>query len=284
MNWICLRADLDSLPDDFSPLHEVFAAHGLDATVEHDDPPGMSAYFCEDETANQRIADLGEALMAFGAQRIVVAQVPEEDWAESWKQFFKPREIGRGFMVKPSWEESTATDRTVIDLDPGQAFGTGEHATTQLCLSMLEEAVEPGDSVIDIGCGSGILAIAAAKLGAQVVATEIDPAAAQIAAENAARNGVRIEVLVADGLPAGLAAADVAVSNIVSATLIRLAPAVARLTKEGGIWIASGIIPANLPDVLSAAESAGFSEVSRREEGGWVGVCFRREPLGASNE
>ena len=278
MNWICLRADLNTAPEDFSALHAIFEEHGLEATVEHDDPPGMSAYFCEDERTNERVANLGEALMAFGAQRIVVAKVPEEDWAESWKQFIKPREIGRFFIIKPTWEPIAVTDRTVIELDPGQAFGTGEHATTQLCLSMLEEAVEAGDSVIDIGCGSGILAIAAAKLGAQVVATEIDPAAAQIAAENAARNGVRIEVLVADGLPGGLAAADVAVSNIVSATLIRLAPAVARLTKEGGIWIASGIIPANLPDVLSAAETAGFSEVSRREEGGWVGVCFRREP------
>ena len=254
MNWICLRADLNTAPEDFSALHAIFEEHGLEATVEHDDPPGMSAYFCEDERTNERVANLGEALMAFGAQRIVVAKVPEEDWAESWKQFIKPREIGRFFIIKPTWEPIAVTDRTVIELDPGQAFGTGEHATTQLCLSMLEEAVEAGDSVIDIGCGSGILAIAAAKLGAQVVATEIDPAAAQIAAENAARNGVRIEVLVADGLPAGLAAADVAVSNIVSATLIRLAPAVARLTKEGGIWIASGIIPANLPDVLSAAE------------------------------
>src|SRR5688572_27816077 len=186
--------------------------------------------------------------MLYGAERIVVDRVPEEDWSESWKQFFKPREVGKGFMVKPTWEAIGATDRAVIELDPGQAFGTGEHATTQLCLAMLEEAIEAGDSVIDVGCGSGILSIAAAKLGAKVKATEIDPTAAQTAAENAARNGVSVEVLVCDGLPDGLDPADVVVSNIVSATIIRLAPAIARLTKEGGVWIASGIIPANLSD------------------------------------
>lgn len=279
MNWICLRANLPEAPEDFSALHEVFAAHGLEATVEHDDPPGMSAYFCESAHTNERIARLGEALMAFGAQRIVVEKVPEEDWSESWKQFFKPREVGKGFLVKPTWEPVGATARTVIELDPGQAFGTGEHATTQLCLSMLEEAVEPGAVVIDIGCGTGILAIAAAKLGAAVHATEVDPQAAAVAAENAARNGVSMGLQVCDGVPPGLPAADVVVSNIVSATLIRLAPAIGGAVKEGGVWIASGIIPANLPDVLLAAETAGFSEVSRREEGGWVGICLRRGPL-----
>jgi ribosomal protein L11 methyltransferase len=276
MNWICLRADLEAAPEDFSSLHEVFAAHGLDATVEHDDPPGMSAYFCEDEHTNERVAGLGEALMAFGAKRIVAVKVPEEDWADSWKQFFKPREIGRGFMIKPTWEAIDATNRAVIDLDPGQAFGTGEHATTQLCLSMLEEAVQAGDSVMDIGCGSGILAIAAAKLGAKVVATEIDPAAAQVAADNARRNAVDFQILIADGLPSDLPKVDVVVSNIISATLIRIAPTVAGVLKPGGIWIASGIIPANLPDVIEASEGCGFSVISQREEGGWVGICFRR--------
>jgi ribosomal protein L11 methyltransferase len=276
MNWICLSANLVEAPDDYSTLHDIFASHGLEATVEHDDPPGMSAYFCEDDDANARVAALGEALMAYGAERVVVERVEEEDWAESWKQFFKPREIGRRFMVKPTWEDVPSTDKTIIELDPGQAFGTGEHATTQLCVSMLEEAVEEGDVVLDIGCGSGILSIAAAKLGARVFATEIDAAAAQIAAENADRNGVSYEVFVGDGFPGSLPPADVVVSNIVSATLIRLAPEIAAAEKAGGVWIASGIIPANLPDVVAAAEGCGFSVVSQREEGGWVGVCFRR--------
>jgi ribosomal protein L11 methyltransferase len=276
MNWICLRADLPQTPEDFAPLHEIFASHGLEATVEHEDPPGMSAYFCEEPDAHERIAELGAALMAFGASRVVVETVPEEDWAESWKQFFKPRDVGKGFVVKPTWESIGPTERLVIELDPGQAFGTGEHATTQLCLVMLEEAVDKGDIVIDVGCGSGILSIAAAKLGAEVHATEIDAPAATIAAENAKRNAVAIEVAVAERIPDEFPVADVVVSNIVSATLVRLAPTISEHLKEDGAWVASGIIPQNLPDVQAAAEAQGFKLASQREEGGWVCAVFRR--------
>jgi ribosomal protein L11 methyltransferase len=276
MNWISVRAVLGRIPDDYSTLHEVFSRHGLDATVEHDDPPGMSAYFCEDEDSNRRIAELGEELMAFGAERVECQSVEEEDWSESWKQFFKAREIGERFMVKPTWEECGPTDRAIIELDPGQAFGTGEHATTQLCIAALEKQVAPGDQVIDVGCGSGILSIAAAKLGAEVHATEIERTAATIAAENAARNGVRIEVVVDEEIPDSFPKADVLVSNIISATLIRLAPDIAEYVAGKGCWIASGIIPANLPDVKSAAEAVGFRIAEQTEDGGWVCAVFRR--------
>ena len=276
MNWICLRADFANPVDDMSALHEVFAEHGLEATVEHDDPCGMSAYFCEEPDSNERVARLGEALMKFGAERVVVEEVEEEDWSESWKQFFKPRPVGKGFLVKPTWEAIESTDRIVIELDPVQAFGTGEHATTQLCLSMLEESVGEGDTVIDVGCGSGILSIAAAKLGAEVFATEVDPPAAAVTIENAKINRVRLEVAVSDEIPESFPQADVLVSNLVSATLINLAADVARHVKSGGVWIASGIIPQNTADVIAAAESAGFSLVSRREDGGWVCLLLRR--------
>jgi len=276
MNWISVRAEMPVAVDDPSALHEIFAQHGLEATVEHDDPPGMSAYFCEDAHSNARIARLGEALLDFGATRVSADVVPEEDWSDSWKQFFKPREIGSKFMVKPTWEEVGATERMIIELDPGQAFGTGEHATTQLCLAMLEEAVESGDVVIDIGCGSGILSIAAAKLGAEVHATEIDAPAATVAAENVRLNRVGMEIAVAESIPPTFPLADVVVSNIVSATLIRLAPNVAEHVKQDGVWIASGIIPANLPDVIAAAEAEGFKEAARRDDGGWVCIVFRR--------
>ncbi|MDQ2986307.1 MAG: 50S ribosomal protein L11 methyltransferase [Armatimonadota bacterium] len=276
MNWISVRAELEASPDDYSPLHGVFASHGLEATVQHDDPPGMSAYFCEEEDCNERIAALGEALIAFGATRIHVEAVPEEDWSESWKQFFKPREIGTRFVIKPTWEEIEPTERMVIELDPGQAFGTGEHATTQLCLCMLEEAVESGDVVIDVGCGSGILSIAAVKLGAKVHATEIDAPAAAVAAENAKRNAAHMEIAVADQIPESFPQADIVVSNIVSATIIRLCENIGSHVKAGGTWIASGIIPANLTDVIAAAETQGFKEAARREDGGWVSIVFRR--------
>jgi ribosomal protein L11 methyltransferase len=262
--------------EDPSALHEIFAQHGLEATVEHDDLPGMSAYFCEDAESNLKIAKLGEALLDFGATRVIANLVPEEDWSDSWKQFFRPREVGSRFMIKPTWEEVAETDRIIVELDPGQAFGTGEHATTQLCLAMLEEAVEAGDVVIDVGCGSGILSIGAAKLGAEVHATEIESSSAAVAAENARLNDVRVEVSIAESIPPYFPMADVVVSNIVSATLIRLAPTIGEHLKPDGVWIASGIIPANLPDVVAAAEAQGFKETAKREEGGWVCVVFRR--------
>ncbi len=276
MNWISVRAEMSDPVEDPSALHEIFALHGLEATVEHDDPPGMSAYFCEEPDSNTKIARLGEALLDFGATRVSAEVVPEEDWSDSWKQFFKPREIGSKFIIKPTWEEVGATDRMIIELDPGQAFGTGEHATTQLCLAMLEEAVEVGDVVIDVGCGSGILSIGAAKLGAEVHATEIDAPAATVAVENVRRNGVGMEIAVAESIPSTFPLADVVVSNIVSATLIRLAANIAEHMLADGVWIASGIIPANLPDVIAAAEAQGFKEAARREDGGWVCMVFRR--------
>lgn len=276
MNWISVRAEMPHPTDDSSMLHEVFAQHGLEATVEHDDPPGMSAYFCEEPDSNERLARLGEALLDSGAVKVSAHIVPEEDWSESWKQFFKPRPIGSKFMIKPTWEEVGDTGRMVIELDPGQAFGTGEHATTQLCLAMLEEAVEAGDVVIDVGCGSGILSIAAVKLGAKVHATEIDAPAAAVAIENAKRNATPMEIAVAESIPPTFPPADVVVSNIVSATLIRLADNISAHLKPDGVWIASGIIPANLPDVIAGAEAQGFKEAARREDGGWVCIVFRR--------
>lgn len=276
MNWISIRAEMPSAVLDPSALHEVFSQHGLEATIEHDDPPGMSAYFCEDAQANERIARVGEALLEFGAVKVSTHVVPEEDWSESWRQFFKPMEIGAKFVVKPTWEDLDTADRLVIELDPGQAFGTGEHATTQLCVAMLEEAVEEGDVVIDVGCGSGILSIAAAKLGAEVYATEIEASSSAVAVQNASRNGVSPRIVVADRVPDGFPLADVIVSNIVSATLIRLAENIAEHVKQDGVWIASGIIPANLPDVVAAAEKQGFKAAAKREDGGWVCIVFRR--------
>lgn len=276
MNWISVRAVMPEAAADPSALHEIFARHGMEATVEHDDPPGMSAYVCEGPGVNGRIAALGEELLDFGAVEVTANVVPEEDWSEAWKQFFKVQEIGSKFIIKPSWEELGATDRMVIELDPGQAFGTGEHATTKLCLMMLEGAVEPGDVVLDVGCGSGTLSIGAAMLGGEVYATEVEAPSANVAAENAKRNGVGMHIVVADAIPEEFPPADVIVSNIISATLIRLAPSIAGRLKDDGVWIASGIIPANLPDVTSAAAALGLRVASQREEGGWVCVSFRR--------
>jgi ribosomal protein L11 methyltransferase len=226
-------------------------------------------------------------LLAAGATGVQSRDLVEVNWEENWKQFFKPRRVGRRFVVRPTWESvELDKDDLEIVLDPGQAFGTGDHPTTRMCLELLEDAVKPGDTVADIGCGSGILSVGAAKLGARrVVAIDIEPISVEVAKENAAMNGVTIEAIVGVGvrsLPSSRwptpdsATYDVVVSNIISATLIAIAHEIAQVVRPDGKWIVSGIIEANWPDVLSASERAGFNLVKMIQEDDWIGAEFRK--------
>ncbi len=276
MNWLCAVAHFSKRPDDWSAVHEIFSRNGCAGTVEQDEPPQMSAYFFEDESAGKIVAALGKELLDFGASEVSFDSVPEEDWAETWKQFFKPRQIGSRFLIKPTWEDAEADGRIVIELNPGQAFGTGEHPTTRLCLCFLEEIVKPGDVVADLGCGSGILSIAAAKLGAsEVHATEIDSAAVAATFLNAALNGVSINLNAGSDV-SHFPPCDVVVSNIVSAAIIKLAPELPRLVKAGGTWIISGVIPDNWQDVREAIEKVGLELAELREEDGWLAASLIR--------
>ena len=187
-------------------------------------------------------------------------------------------------MIQPSWEAAIQNPKSkiqnsdvIITLDPGQAFGTGDHQTTRLCLELLEQAEPRGKTVADIGCGSGVLAIAAAKLGAaNVIATDIDEQSVEITRENVKLNDVQINAQLAAGFDAIDEPREIALSNIISATLIRLAPHAARVVKSRGKWIVSGIIEQNWPDVLAAAEQAGFELEQKMKEDEWVGATFRR--------
>jgi ribosomal protein L11 methyltransferase len=202
--------------------------------------------------------------------------VPEVDWAEAWKQFFVPRTVGR-FFVRPSWEEAPVPEGLVeIVLDPGQAFGTGDHPTTRMCLELVGETVTAGARVADIGSGSGILSIAAAKLGAEVEGVDLDAPSVEAARENAARNGVSAEFRLGTGFEPLEGTYDVVLSNIISAALIGLAPVTAARVRPGGAWIVSGVIQDNWADVLSAAEAAGFRLDRRLEEGEWVAARLFR--------
>ncbi|MEP0765093.1 MAG: 50S ribosomal protein L11 methyltransferase [Fimbriimonadia bacterium] len=206
--------------------------------------------------------------------------IEETDWSEAWKAFFRPRRIGRRLVVCPSWEQAEAgPDDIVLDLDPGQAFGTGEHPTTQMCLELLEQHIRPGDKVLDIGVGSGILSIAALKLGAdRAVCCDVDPVSVAAARENLQRNGCgdKADVVLAEGIRWCRAMFDLVVSNIVSATLVRLAGDVAARSRPGGAWILSGVSRDNENGVLAACGEAGFAPVERREEGEWVALLVRR--------
>ena len=202
------------------------------------------------------------------------AGVEQEDWETSWKQYYHAMDIGRRLAVVPSWEEYP-TDRVVLTLDPGMAFGTGTHETTSLCLETLDACIHGGERVLDIGTGSGILAIAALKLGAKSAeGVDIDPMCVRTAGENAERNGVadRLTVLVGDLSDKATGVYDVICANIVANAIKALAPSAAPLLKEGGVFMASGIIDEREAEVAAALEAAGFTLTETKRKNGWV--CF----------
>lgn len=239
----------------------------------------ITGYIPEGEDLSQKLADLDQGLRELLERfphwvvQVKGATVKEEDWATAWKAYFKPIRIGKHFLVKPTWEEAApGAGDIVLELDPGMAFGTGTHPTTTLCLEVLEEIVRPGMEVFDLGTGSGILAIAAAKLGATVKAVDLDPVAVRVARENVELNGVSPRVKVTSGnLGAGLEGqADLVVANIIADVILALLGELGRLLRPGGEFIASGIIEARAAEVETALVKSGLEIVKRRVDSGWV--------------
>ncbi|MGN0708409.1 MAG: 50S ribosomal protein L11 methyltransferase [Faecalibacterium sp.] len=204
--------------------------------------------------------------------------VEQEDWQNGWRRYYHPMEIGRRLAVVPSWQEFD-TDKVKLVLDPGLAFGTGGHETTSLCLEALDEHVQGGERVLDIGTGSGILAIAALKLGAAwAEGVDIDPVAVRTAGENAALNGVegRLTVLVGDLSDQASGTYQIITANIVANAIKSLAPAVPGLLAENGLFIASGIIDSRRDEVIAALEAAGLNVVEVKEKRGWECILCRK--------
>ena len=205
--------------------------------------------------------------------------VEQEDWQNGWRKYYHPMDIGSRLAIVPSWQEYD-TDRVKLILDPGLAFGTGGHETTSLCLEALDQRVRGGERVLDIGTGSGILAIAALKLGAaSAEGVDIDPVAVRTAGENAALNGVadKLTVLVGDLSDKASGKYDIITANIVANAIISLAPSVPGLMAEGAAFIASGIIDSRRDEVIAALEKAGLSVQEVKEKRGWECiVCKRR--------
>ena len=206
----------------------------------------------------------------------------EEDWATSWQKYYQPIPVGRRVYIVPDWMrgQGTPEGRVPLYLNPGLTFGTGAHPTTQLCLELLEEALRPGDKVLDLGCGSGILAIAALALGAsRAIGVDIDPKAADVAFENAALNGVgpdRLSVYAGDVLSDKKLAARlepgqnrVVLANIVADVIIPLSATAGRFMTDGGVFLTSGIIDGRQEEVKAALEQNGFAVVNHLERGGW---------------
>ena len=245
-------------------------------------PPAVAGFLPVDDRLEERLEQLGAALeqlpgygVTGAGTEMTLRYVEEADWATAWKAYYKPMRIGKRLVVTPPWETpELGPDDLPIVVDPGMAFGTGSHPTTQLCLVALEEYVRPGRRVADVGTGSGILAIAAAKLGAGLVAAnDNDPLAVTIARENAQINGVTVSI--AEALPPGPYA--VVVANILADVIIGMADNLARLTQPGGTLIASGIIDTREADVRQAVEAAGFSSQDTRHQGEWVALIFQRQ-------
>lgn len=239
----------------------------------------IKGYFWENDELEEKLARLEGGLKGilerFPAWVIQVkgTSVQEEDWADAWKVYFKPIRVGRSFIVKPTWEKAkTKAGDIVLEIDPGMAFGTGTHATTTLCLEALEEIVRPGQKVYDLGTGSGILAIAAAKLGAAAEGVDLDPVAVKVARENIALNriGDKVKVHRGDLGTALKGEADIVVANIIADVILSLLPDLSRILKKGGHFLASGIISGRAAEVEEGLRAMGLEIVGRREKDSWV--------------
>ena len=231
------------------------------------------------------MADLKKAHPEYAPLIMTIDGVEDADWENNWKAFYKPMEIGERLIVIPDWEEADPQGRVALRMNPGLTFGTGSHATTRLCLQALEKLVKPGMKVLDLGCGSGILSIAALLLGAdRAFACDIDEKAVNVAYENAALNGVgkdRYTVRSGDvtsdqrlrkEMGGGW---DVVVANIVSDVIIALAPTVGELLAEDGVFICSGIIDDRADEVKGKLEEAGFAILESRASEGWYSFTCR---------
>ena len=244
----------------------------------------LKTYLPINESTDERrnLIDVGVRLVAHvgPVTELVARTVDEDEWQNSWKDHFHVLRVGRRLVVKPTWREyDPRPSDVVIVLDPGMAFGTGHHPTTRSCLEQLERLVAPGASVLDFGCGSGILSIAASKLGASsVLGVEADSSAVRVAKQNARENGVQHNVLVVEGtLPrpeARPGAFDVAVANISAKVVSEASTELVRAVKPGGAVIASGIILDNKAVVERSMAAAGAALADTIVDGDWVTLVY----------
>ena len=246
--------------------------------------PSVQAYVSDvpenaavEQAVRNSIAELdsmrSEIGIDMGSLKIEVRSVDEEDWANNWKAYFKPMPVGEKLLVCPSWEKiPEGNTRAVLKIDPGMAFGTGTHHTTRMCLELLEKNIKNGDLVADLGCGSGILSIAASLMGAkETYAIDIDPVAARVAAENAELNGIDMsgyfirigDILSDEKFRDDISGRryDIVLANIVANVIIAFAPVIPQLMKPDGKLIASGIIADRLDEVLDALKANGLEAV-----------------------
>ncbi len=317
MQWLELRIDTTSAG--LEPVSELVEAQGITGLVIDDEADfkeflennrqywdyvdedlmkekqgvcRITFYVPADEEGFATVAKVRMALQtmkeehgAYGSLLMTMAQMDETDWENNWKQFYKPMEIGERLIVVPEWEKANTKGRIPLILNPGLTFGTGSHATTRLCLTALESRVQPGMQVLDLGCGSGILSIAALLLGAEhAFACDIDEKCVDVAYENAALNHIgkeRYTVRWGDVLSDAQLRKemggpyDIIVANIVADVIMGLSPQVRPFLKEGGCFLTSGIIDDRAAEVAEKLRADGWEILEERHSEGWYSYLCR---------
>ena len=239
----------------------------------------VKAYFSEEDNIdeilkyiNEKMDELKEIGIDTGVAKVESEKMFEEDWANNWKKYYKPAKIGEKIVVKPIWEEyNPQGEELVIELDPGMAFGTGTHETTRMCIQSLEKYVKEDSTIFDVGCGSGILAIAAAKLGSKMaVGVDLDPVAVESAKENVGYNNLEnIQILYGNLVEVIDGKADIVVANIIAEVICILTEDVKRVLSNNGYFITSGIIHDRVDMVTKKLEETGFEIVEINKDGEW---------------
>ena len=226
------------------------------------------------------LRERGAGFIDFGTFETGRREIEGDDWIDVWKKHFRPLHIGQRIVICPEWiAYRPKPEEVVVSLDSNMAFGTGEHETTSMCLELLQKYLHPGDTVVDVGCGSGILGIAAVKLGARFAyLTDIDYVAVRSAEHNASLNGVaeQVKVALSDLLEGADICGEIMTANITADILCRLADSIPKNLKEGGTLILSGIIEPKLAQVIAAYDAQGLTLLEQRRQGEWFALAFRK--------